>query len=122
MYWMKNSEENYAAAIESLLNSRGFGVTTIHQVVIGSKMSVAQRLCHSAKPFGNRYFVVSTFFARCIFLTNNMDGEEFSFESLADMYEDKECKEILDRIYEDNLDELAKSLSEETHAYSFHHS
>ena len=32
------------------------------------------------------------------------------------MYEDKECKEILDRIYEDNLDELAKSLSEETHA------
>ena len=75
MYWMKNSEENYAAAIESLLNARGFGVTTIHQVVIGSKMSVAQRLCHSAKPFGNRYFVVSTFFARCIFLTNNMDGD-----------------------------------------------
>ena len=32
------------------------------------------------------------------------------------MYEDKECKEILDRIYEDNLDELNKSLSEETHA------
>ena len=32
------------------------------------------------------------------------------------MYEDKECKEILDRIYEDNLDELAKSLAEETHA------
>ena len=32
------------------------------------------------------------------------------------MYEDKECKEILDRLYEDNLDELAKSLSEETHA------
>lgn len=32
------------------------------------------------------------------------------------MYEDKECKEILDRLYENNLDELAKSLSEETHA------
>ena len=32
------------------------------------------------------------------------------------MYEDKECKEILDRLYEDNLDELNKSLSEETHA------
>lgn len=32
------------------------------------------------------------------------------------MYEDKECKEILDRLYEDNLDELAKSLAEETHA------
>ena len=32
------------------------------------------------------------------------------------MYEDKECKEILDRLYENNLDELNKSLSEETHA------
>lgn len=32
------------------------------------------------------------------------------------MYEDKDCKEILDRLYEDNLDELAKSLAEETHA------
>lgn len=46
----------------------------------------------------------------------NTDEEEFSFESLAEMYEDKECKEILDRLYENNLDELAKSLSEETHA------
>ena len=36
MYWMKNSEENYAAAVKSLLLARGFGVTTIHQVVIGS--------------------------------------------------------------------------------------
>ena len=44
------------------------------------------------------------------------EEEEFSFESLADMYEDKECKEILDRLYENNLDELAKSLAEETHA------
>lgn len=75
MYWMKNSEENYAAAIKSLLIARGFGVTTIHQVVIGSTMSVAQRLCHSAKPFGNKYFVVSTFFAQCVFLTNNADGD-----------------------------------------------
>lgn len=38
-------------------------------------MSVAQRLCHSAKPFGNKYFVVSTFFAQCVFLTNNADGD-----------------------------------------------
>ena len=44
------------------------------------------------------------------------EEEEFSFDSLSDMYEDKECKEILDRIYENNLDELAKSLIEETHA------
>lgn len=75
MYWMKNSEENYAAAIKSLLLARGFGVTTIHQVVIGSTMSVAHRLCHSAKPFGNKYFVVSTFFAQCLFFTNNQDGD-----------------------------------------------
>ena len=44
------------------------------------------------------------------------EEEEFSFDSLSDMYEDKECKEILDKLYKDNLDELAKSLAEETHA------
>ena len=34
MYWMKNSEENYAAAVKSLLLARGFGITSIHQIVI----------------------------------------------------------------------------------------
>ena len=71
----KNSEENYAAAVKSLLLARGFGITSIHQIVIGSTMSVAQRLCHGAKPFGNKYFVVSTFFAQCLFLTNNKEGD-----------------------------------------------
>ena len=52
-----------------------FGITSIHQIVIGSTMSVAQRLCHGAKPFGNKYFVVSTFFAQCLFLTNNKEGD-----------------------------------------------
>lgn len=75
MYWMKNSEENYAAAVKSLLLARGFGITSIHQIVIGSTMSVAQRLCHGAKPFGNKYFIVSTFFAQCLFLTNNKEGD-----------------------------------------------
>ena len=75
MYWMKNSEENYAAAVKSLLLARGFGITSIHQIVIGSTMSVAQRLCHGAKPFGNKFFVVSTFFAQCLFLTNNKEGD-----------------------------------------------
>ena len=75
MYWMKNSEENYAAAVKSLLLARGFGITSIHQIVIGSTMSVAQRLCHGAKPFGNKYFVVSTFFAQCLFHTNSKEGD-----------------------------------------------
>lgn len=44
------------------------------------------------------------------------DEEEFSYDSLAEMYEDEECKEILDRLYEDNSAKLTKSLSEETHA------
>ena len=44
------------------------------------------------------------------------DEDEFSYDSLAEMYEDEECKEILDRIYKDNLAKLTKSLSEETHA------
>lgn len=65
----------YAAAVKSLLLARGFGITSIHQIVIGSTMSVAQRLCHGAKPFGNKYFVVSTFFAQCLFLTNNKEGD-----------------------------------------------
>jgi hypothetical protein len=47
---------------------------------------------------------------------SHTDEEEFSYDSLAEMYEDEECKEILDRIYLDNLAKLTKSLSEETHA------
>ena len=52
MYWMKNSEENYAAAVKSLLLARGFGITSIHQIVIGSTMSVAQRLCQEQSHLG----------------------------------------------------------------------
>ena len=44
------------------------------------------------------------------------DEEEFSYDSLAEMYEDEECKEILDRLYEDNSAKLSRSISEETHA------
>jgi hypothetical protein len=40
------------------------------------------------------------------------DEEEFSYDSLAEMYEDEECKEILDRIYLDNLVKLTKPLTE----------
>ena len=44
------------------------------------------------------------------------DEEEFSYESLAAMYEDEDCREYLDRIYADNLTKLTKPLDEETHA------
>ena len=40
------------------------------------------------------------------------DEEEFNYDSLAEMYEDEECKEILDRLYEDNLTKLIKPLTE----------
>lgn len=43
---------------------------------------------------------------------SHTDEEEFSYDSLAEMYEDEECKEILDRIYLDNLAKLGKSLTE----------
>lgn len=48
MYWMKNSEENYAAAVKSLLLARGFGITSIHQIVIGSSQisEVVRALFH----------------------------------------------------------------------------
>ena len=44
------------------------------------------------------------------------DEDEFSYDSLAEMYEDEDCKEILDRIYKDNSAKLSRSISEETHA------
>lgn len=75
MYWMKNSEENYAAAVTSLLRARGFTIARTVQIVIGATMSVAPRLCRSASPFGSKYFVVSTFFSECLYLTNNPDGD-----------------------------------------------
>jgi hypothetical protein len=44
------------------------------------------------------------------------DEEEFSYDSLAEMYEDEDCTEILNRLYKDNLAKITKALSEETHA------
>lgn len=76
---------------------------------------------HNNKVYNNKFVLtISRYHAsednNAEYPERHTEEEEFSFDSLSDMYEDKECKEILDRIYENNLDELAKSLAEETHA------
>lgn len=79
-YLKENPMERFGSCAICIVHNydAALGKRRIHQVVIGSTMSVAQRLCHSAKAFGNKYFVVSTFFAQCLFLTNNPDGDSLS--------------------------------------------
>lgn len=61
MFWMRLTEENNAAAIQTLLNLRGFHVRTISQIVIGNSMPVAEKLC---SPSDGRHFAVSPFIRR----------------------------------------------------------
>ena len=70
MYWMKNSEENYAAAVKSLLLARGFGITSIHQIVIGYSvaatnyelpdMKIIKRDAMSGKPIAGTVFSIKS--------------------------------------------------------------
>ena len=76
MFWMRLTEENSAAAIQTLLNMRGFHVRTVSQIIIGNSMPVAEKLCRSSNPFGDRYYVVSPFYDKCHFITNNAEGDE----------------------------------------------
>jgi hypothetical protein len=47
---------------------------------------------------------------------DHTDEEEYSYDSLAEMYEDEECRKILDMLYEENERDFTESLTEETHA------
>ena len=67
MFWMRLTEENNAAAIQTLLNLRGFHVRTISQIVIGNSMPVAEKLC---SPSDGRHFAVSPFIRRRRFRTS----------------------------------------------------
>lgn len=75
IYWQRVSEENHAIGIEGLLQARGFQKTMMSQIVIGSRMSVAEKLCRSPRLNGDRYFVVSDFFDNCFFVTNDAAGD-----------------------------------------------
>ena len=76
MFWQKLMEENHVSGVMSLLKARGFNVSVTRQIIIGNNMNVAEKLCHSSKPFGGRYFTVSKFFDRCCYVTNNAEGDE----------------------------------------------
>ncbi len=75
IFWQRLSEENHAAGIKVLLQARGFRIDTIAQVVIGNRMSVAEKLCRSPRLKGDKYFVVSDFFESCFFVTNDAAGD-----------------------------------------------
>ena len=75
IFWQRLSEENHAVGIRGLLQARGFQIDTITQIVIGNRMSVAEKLCRSPRLKGNKYFVVSDFFENCFFVTNDAAGD-----------------------------------------------
>ncbi len=76
IFWQRLSEENHAVGIRGLLQARGFRIDTITQIVIGNRMSVAEKLCRSPRLKGNKYFVVSDFFENCFFVTNDAAGDQ----------------------------------------------
>ena len=76
MFWLRFTEENNANAAQTFLNSRGFQVSTVFQVVIGHSMDVAEKLCRKTHPFGDRYYTVSPYFDKCYFITDDPDGEK----------------------------------------------
>ncbi len=75
MFWMRLTEENHASTIRRLLNQRSFEVKSLSQIVIGSNMGVAAKLCRSPNQYKDRFFIVSRFYDSCHFLTDNAEGD-----------------------------------------------
>jgi hypothetical protein len=77
MVWFPATEDNTAAVIETILHARGLNCEVRSQIIIGSNMSVAEKITHSNKTGRNdRYFSVSNAYNNCYFLTNNQEGDE----------------------------------------------
>lgn len=75
MYWMRSTEENTMASIETMLNARGFRCESFSQVVIGARMSVATKIAHHQVNARSKYFTVSDYYQNCFFVTNNVLGD-----------------------------------------------
>lgn len=75
MFWMRSTEENTVAAIETMLNARGFHCESFSQVVIGSRMKVAEKIAHHRVNAQSKYFTVSDGYQSCFFLVNSMQGD-----------------------------------------------
>ena len=76
MYWMRSTEENTIASIETMLNARGFHCESFSQVVIGSRMKVAEKIAHHRVNTQSRYFTVSDAYQNCFFIVNSVQGDE----------------------------------------------
>ena len=76
MYWMRSTEENTVASIETMLNARGFHCESFSQVVIGSRMKVAEKIAHHRVNTQSRYFTVSDAYQNCFFIVNSVQGDE----------------------------------------------
>ena len=75
MFWMRSTEENFASTVESLLNTRGFKIDSLEQVVLGDRIGVVSKVCCRKIYKGTRYFVLSTYFNSCSFVTKDAAGE-----------------------------------------------
>lgn len=76
MYWMASTEHNTQAAIEQMLKVRGFHCESFSQVIIGSTMSVAEKIGKHAVNERSRYFTVSDIYDNCYFVVNSAQGEK----------------------------------------------
>ena len=75
MFWMRATEENFAGAVEALLNLRGFQVCTMKQVILGDRMMVAKKLYRRSSKYSRSYFALSLFYKNCYFLPNSRLGD-----------------------------------------------
>ena len=64
------------ASIETMLNARGFHCESFSQVVIGSRMKVAEKIAHHRVNTQSRYFTVSDAYQNCFFIVNSVQGDE----------------------------------------------
>lgn len=76
MYWMRSTEENTSAALETMLHARGFRCEVFSQVIIGTNMNVAEKIAHHRINARSRYFTVSDYYTNCFFVLNNAAGDK----------------------------------------------
>lgn len=75
MYWLAGTEENMVAALEQVLRLRGIAVEVFSEVIIGTKMSVAQKLMKVETQHSSRYFTISDRYNNIFFITNDHRGD-----------------------------------------------
>ena len=63
------------AALEQVLRLRGIAVEVFSEVIIGTKMSVAQKLMKVETQHSSRYFTISDRYNNIFFITNDHRGD-----------------------------------------------